>query len=213
MTSQRIQQLLDRATHHSRLQAGPLPFVEPIPDSDETVRRQLDHAERARFEHAALFEEGFTLIELMVVVAIIGILAAIAIPAYQEYVVRAQVMEGVTLAGGVKTSVAEFYASSGSFPADLKAIGMDPANPPTGQYTKSVTVKDGVIIMTYGVNASDAITKLGSPTLAIAPAVTTGGQLVWVCGNAAAPGTATLAGDPAASTTIQPKYLPGTCRS
>ena len=69
-------------------------------------------------------QQGFTLIELMIVVAIIGILAAIAIPAYQDYTIRAQVSEGLNLAGGAKTAVAEFTMDSGSFPVDNSAAGI-----------------------------------------------------------------------------------------
>ena len=68
-------------------------------------------------------QKGFTLIELMIVVAIIGILAAIAIPAYQNYTIRAQVTEGLNLADGWKTSVGEFYAQNGTFPAGSSTAG------------------------------------------------------------------------------------------
>ena len=69
-------------------------------------------------------QKGFTLIELMIVVAIIGILAAIAMPAYQDYTIRAQVSEGLTLAAAAKAAVAEFYANKGKWPSDNSAAGM-----------------------------------------------------------------------------------------
>src|SRR5579871_4733258 len=97
-------------------------------------------------------QKGFTLIELMIVVAIIGILAAIAIPAYQDYTIRSQVTEGLNLAGAVKTSVAEFYANNGAWPVGL--VGNAPAlgytNLPSGKYVASVDVATGTIIITYG---------------------------------------------------------------
>src|SRR5882724_12787447 len=83
-------------------------------------------------------QKGFTLIELMIVVAIIGILAAIAIPAYQDYTIRSQVTEGLSLASAVKAGVAEFYANYGSWPADLTALGY--TSNPSGKYVTSVTV-------------------------------------------------------------------------
>lgn len=233
------EQLLSSAKVHTRLQAGPLAGVPVEPDSPETIERHLSQSERARFDLAAALnngwpddvvadavleargplnngwplQAGFTLIELMIVVAIIGILAAIAIPAYEDYVVRSQAMEGVTLAGEVKSAVAEYYATSGSFPADLNAIGMDNGSAPSGKYTKSVTVKDGLIVIAYGGAASDAITKIGDTGLSIAPGITHGGQMVWVCGYAAPPADVVMAADASTSTSIPRKYLPGVCRS
>src|SRR6266404_5267978 len=95
-------------------------------------------------------QQGFTLIELMIVVAIIGILAAIAIPAYQNYTIRAQVTEGLTLADGWKTSIAEFYAQNGTFPAGASTTGsatqIVAAGATTGKYVAGVTVVTGGIV-------------------------------------------------------------------
>src|ERR1700744_3812808 len=95
---------------------------------------------------------GFTLIELMIVIAIIGILAAIAIPAYQNYTIRSQVTEGLTLADGWKTAIAEYYANTGVWPTLANLTGTQTS---VGKYEQSVTVTPGTIVITYG-NAANA---------------------------------------------------------
>ena len=157
-------------------------------------------------------QQGFTLIELMIVVAIIGILAAIAIPAYQDYVVRSQVTEGLNLASAVKAGVSEAYANTGSWPADLTAAGGDSTNVPKGKYVTSVTVNTGEIIIAYGDQANSAIL---TKTLTLRPGISNNNDVIWVCGTAAAPagfGTAGYNGSGATAPTILPKYVPKNCR-
>ena len=146
-------------------------------------------------------QQGFTLIELMIVVAIIGILAAIAIPAYQDYTIRAQVSEGLNLAGGAKAAVSEFAMDRGRFPSDNETAGLT-TNPQNimGKYVTGVAVgasggggADGIIEVTYGGNdVNDAIVD---DTLLLSPVAQTG-SVEWVC----------------RSDDIADKHLPAACR-
>ncbi len=156
-------------------------------------------------------QKGFTLIELMIVVAIIGILAAIAIPAYQDYTIRAQVTEGLNLAGAVKAGVAESYANTGTWPADNTAAGGDTATPPKGKYVTGVVVANGVITITYGDQAN---TNVAGKTLTLFPGVSQNNDVVWACSNGAKPtSTVTWATAPSRpGTEILPKYSPKVCR-
>ena len=154
-------------------------------------------------------QKGFTLIELMIVVAIIGILAAIAIPAYQDYTIRAQVTEGLNLAGAVKASVAETFSQTGTWPADNAAAGVGLAANVTGKYVTAVTVATGGITITYGAQAN---AKILNNTLGLRPATSLNNDVVWVCGNKTAPAGATVAGA-APVTTLIDKYMPQTCRT
>jgi type IV pilus assembly protein PilA len=122
-------------------------------------------------------QQGFTLIELMIVVAIIGILAAIAIPAYQDYTIRSQVSEGLNLAAGAKTAVAEFVQNNGTFPANNASAGLPVNTTITGNYVTQVTVANGVITITYG---NDAHSELAGDTLVLTPD-TTAGSVEWDC--------------------------------
>ena len=165
-------------------------------------------------------QKGFTLIELMIVVAIIGILAAIAIPAYQDYTIRSQVTEGLNLASAVKAGVAEAFANTGEWPADLPAAGGDDTGVlPSGKYVDNIDVADGTITITFGNDANAAIDQ---ETLALQPMLSDNNDVVWLCGyftaagnttaNLTATAGTTTSGDAATDTSVEPKYLPQSCR-
>ena len=159
-------------------------------------------------------QKGFTLIELMIVVAIIGILAAIAIPAYQDYTIRAQVSEGMNLAAAAKAAVAESFLNRGTAPANRTVAGMsDNATDTSGKYVQSVGVAAGVITVTYGNEANSQINNL---TLALTPYITPDRSVAWRCGGAPVPnGTAVMGGAHTGgtlNTATTLKYLPSACR-
>jgi type IV pilus assembly protein PilA len=161
-------------------------------------------------------QKGFTLIELMIVVAIIGILAAIAIPAYQDYTIRSQVSEGLAMAGATKTSVAESFAQSGNWPVDNTSAGVAAASDITGKYVTQVSIANGTITITYGGQANAV---LNGKTLGLQPMKSNNDDVVWVCGNKAAPAGAsatagtTTSGGASAVTSLISKYMPATCRA
>ena len=164
--------------------------------SNDNREPTMRHAQRSAASH---WNKGFTLIELMIVVAIIGILAAIAIPAYQNYTVRAQVTEGLSLATGAKVAVWDFYSQHGAFPGSNQSAGLAQPQSITGNYVKSVDATNGLITIVYGGNANTAIQN---KTLYLSGRSSADG-LQWTC--TAAPG------GPAPATAVPRQYLPTSC--
>ena len=137
-------------------------------------------------------QQGFTLIELMIVIAIIGILAAVALPAYQDYVSRSQAAEAMNLAGGLKIQVADSFSDKGDFDdANSGSDGIPAAASVNGKYTTQVEVTAGVITATIG---NDASATIENKVITLSP-VTSSGSLAWTC---------SFDGDA--------KYMPSSCR-
>ena len=134
---------------------------------------------------------GFTLIELMIVVAIIAILAAIAIPAYQDYLIRSQTAEALTLMDGTRTNLWEFMSTAGHAPPNNKSAGLATPTSISGRYVTQVDVTGGIAKATFG---NQANAKLSGQTLNLSP-LTTGGSIKWTC-----------------KSTIDPRYLTQGCR-
>jgi len=145
-------------------------------------------------------QQGFTLIELMIVVAIIGILAAIAIPAYQDYTIRAQVSEGLNLSGAAKAAVTEYFQDQGTFPNSNNLAGLEAAVNISGKYVSDVEVSgNGIITATYGnTNGRTANAKINTAELTLTP-TDAGGSVIWDCA-----GGSILSGNA--------KWLPAACR-
>jgi len=160
---------------------------------------------------------GFTLIELMIVVAIIGILASMAIPAYQSYTIRAQVAEGLQLAAAAKPSIATSFLDRGQAPANRVVAGLSAsAADSSGSYVASIDVSNGVIVITYG-NAASAL--VAGMTLTLTPYESADGTVVWRCGTSVAPAGLNLLGTAGGGTaaayiapTVPAQYLPSNCR-
>jgi len=155
--------------------------------------------------------QGFTLVELMIVIAIIGILAALAIPAYQDYTIRAQVQEGITLSVQTRNAVTETYMSTGAGPADRSEAGLSAdADDTQGRYVKSVDIVASEVVITFG---NEANRLIADKMLYMTPYIAEDGStLIWRCGNAAALAGEAL-GEEQAATNLENAYLPQTCRS
>ena len=139
-------------------------------------------------------QKGFTLIELMIVVAIIGILAAIAIPAYQNYTKRSHVSEGLSLAGGLKTAATEFYSANGQWPTNNTSAGMALPVSIVGNAVRSVSISPSKITITYNtkVDAGKKLVLQGSTA--------SKGTVEWKCSS------------PTGGTGVDTKFLPANCR-
>ena len=152
----------------------------------------------------------------MIVVAIIGILASMAMSAYQTYLVRAQVAEGVNMAGSAKTPIADAYNMTGVPPADRSAAGMTPAPTDTqGNYVSQVDVVNGRLDITFG---NDAHQDIFGQTISVTPYMSGNSTVVWRCGTAPIlPGTTEMTGGGVTSAhqlpTVASRYLPTSCRN
>ena len=138
-------------------------------------------------------QQAFTLIELMIVVAIIGILAAIAMPAYQRYVIRAQIAEGLNLSGPLKVGVTDFYENNGVFPANNSEAALETPASYTGSYVTSISISGAVISILYG-NAANAEINGSAVNITATPYQ---GSMTWVCASAGV---------------ISDNHLPSSCR-
>ena len=140
-------------------------------------------------------QQGFTLIELMIVVAIIGILAAIAIPAYQDYTIRAQVSEGLNLAATAKNAVSTFHTDRGTFPSDNTEAGIAQPGEIVGSYVDQVEITNGNIEIQFGNEAHEMI---DGRHLQLIPSTLNPGSVTWNCQTV--------------GTEIADKHLPSACR-
>ncbi|HEZ3265748.1 TPA: pilin [Neisseria meningitidis] len=164
-------------------------------------------------------QKGFTLIELMIVIAIVGILAAVALPAYQDYTARAQVSEAILLAEGQKSAVTEYYLNHGEWPANNSSAGVaSSATDIKGKYVQSVTVANGVV--TAQMASSGVNNEIKGKKLSLW-AKRQNGSVKWFCGQPVQRAAATGANndDVTAATgtgtngkQIDTKHLPSTCR-
>lgn len=135
-------------------------------------------------------DKGFTLIELMITVAIVGILAVVALPAYQDYLVKSQVSEGLSLSGGAKVYITDFYTNKGRMPETSLEAGL-PQN--VGAYIADLKIEDYVVKVTFNSNAN---ANISGAVLVLSPTLSSSNNIMFDC-----------------TTSIPKKYIPTTCRS
>lgn len=155
-------------------------------------------------------QQGFTLIELMIVISILAILSTMAMPSYQDRVIRTQVAEGIVLAAFVQRAVELHRERRGGLPADNTAAGLPPAEQIVGNYVDAVAVTNGVVTITFGNRANRNLRGL---KLGLRPAVVerhAAVPIAWVCGLASVPERMVVRG--ANTTTLPPTQLPVDCR-
>lgn len=156
-------------------------------------------------------QSGFTLIELMIVVAIIGILASIALPSYQDYTMRAQLVEALTLASELKINIKDYHKSHGRFPINNEDAGLPQAEYLIGNFVESIVVENGALHVKLGNKINQ---NLVGKTLSLRPLVvpqSPTSPISWNCGSAKAPkGMAAVGED---RTTVDNKHLPTICRN
>jgi type IV pilus assembly protein PilA len=151
-------------------------------------------------------QTGFTLIELAIVIAIVGMLATLVVPSYQVYVQRSQVTEGFNLAAGWKVEISEYYAVNGTWPSQGDLTASVPAG---GRYVSDIAVVNGVIQITYGGPAVNP--SLVGAVLALVPYTDTNNDVLWQCGRAPVPAGEIAAGAVPVATTVAPQMLPAGC--
>ena len=150
-------------------------------------------------------QKGFTLIELMIVIAIIGILAAIAIPAYQDYTIRSKVSEGLNMAGAAKLAVAETFDSQGKFMSNNASYGLPAAASISATYVSSIdadgsaTGSDGIIVIEYKTISQGKVDS--GDTVSLEPDTSQPGAMAWTC-------VSNITGH-----IIDPRFLPANCRN
>ncbi|EMR8713139.1 pilin [Neisseria gonorrhoeae] len=161
-------------------------------------------------------QKGFTLIELMIVIAIVGILAAVALPAYQDYTARAQVSEAILLAEGQKSAVTEYYLNHGEWPKNNDEAGVASSGEIKGKYVESVTVTNGVVTAEM---KSDGVNKEIKGKRLSLWAKRQAGSVKWFCGRPVQRANVAAANDDKAddvtkddTNAIETKHLPSTCR-